>query len=317
MNRIYLLIITLFMMLASCSNSNDDVEQGENGNTNKESIVALWQDSDKEPENVVSFTKDGTYKIILKKSAYSYFFSTGRYSVKEGKVSCKDNFVESSSKEYTFSIDTNGTLRFESIVFKKVGIEENALENKLNGRNQKYGGYTMGGIGYTYITGHKSELSQSLKEYSPFRYHYEIFKDSLTDESEDYDMITSELSYHYLDEYVKRLKKRAPYGFFTDWGWDSEYSCISFHFNYMNTNRNTIKYIDVYFKVTNDVGDLRKTGHFQGTGPLREFESASWEWDTSYYYVSGDASNMNITKVILTYMNGTKKVLTGNLLVFE
>ena len=105
MNRIYLLIITLFMMLASCSNSNDDVEQGENGNTNKESIVALWQDSDKEPENVVSFAKDGTYKIILKKSAYSYFFSTGRYSVKEGKVSCKDNFVESSSKEYTFSID--------------------------------------------------------------------------------------------------------------------------------------------------------------------------------------------------------------------
>ena len=91
MNRIYLLIITLFMMLASCSNSNDDVEQGENGNTNKESIVALWQDSDKEPENVVSFAKDGTYKIILKKSAYSYFFSTGRYSVKEGKVSCKDN----------------------------------------------------------------------------------------------------------------------------------------------------------------------------------------------------------------------------------
>ena len=176
---------------------------------------------------------------------------------------------------------------------------------------------TDGRLGYTYITGHKSELSQSLKEYSPFRYHYEIFKDSLTDESEDYDMITSELSYHYLDEYVKRLKKRAPYGFFTDWGWDSEYSCISFNFNYMNTNRNTIKYIDVYFKVTNDVGDLRKTGHFQGTGPLREFESASWEWDTSYYYVSGDASNMNITKVILTYMNGTKKVLTGKLLVFE
>lgn len=49
MNRIYLLIVALFMMLASCSNSNDDVEQGENSNTNKESIVALWQDSDKEP----------------------------------------------------------------------------------------------------------------------------------------------------------------------------------------------------------------------------------------------------------------------------
>lgn len=75
MNRIYLLIVALFMMLASCCNSNDDVEQGENSNTNKESIVALWQDSDKKPENVVSFAKDGTYKIILKKSDYSYFFS--------------------------------------------------------------------------------------------------------------------------------------------------------------------------------------------------------------------------------------------------
>lgn len=119
MNRIYLLIVALFMMLASCSNSNDDVEQGENSNTNKESIIALWQDSDKKPENVVSFAKDGTYKIILKKSDYSYFFSTGRYSVNEGNVSCKDNFVESSSKEYPFSIDTNGTLRFEGIAFKK------------------------------------------------------------------------------------------------------------------------------------------------------------------------------------------------------
>lgn len=27
MNRIYLLIVTLFIMLASCSNSNDDVVQ--------------------------------------------------------------------------------------------------------------------------------------------------------------------------------------------------------------------------------------------------------------------------------------------------
>lgn len=90
MNRIYLLIITLFMMLASCSNSNDDVEQGENGNTNKESIVALWQDSDKEPENVVSFAKDGTYKIILKKSAYSYFFSTRKiFSQKKEKSPAK------------------------------------------------------------------------------------------------------------------------------------------------------------------------------------------------------------------------------------
>lgn len=85
----------------------------------------------------------------------------------------------------------------------------------------------------------------------------------------------------------------------------------------MNTSTQTIKYIDVYFRVTNDVGDVRKTGHFQGTGPLGEFESATWQWDTSSYYVAGDASKMSITKVILTYMNGAKKVLTGNLIVVD
>ena len=85
MNRIYLLIITLFMILASCSNSNDDVEQGENGNTNKESIVALWQDSDKEPENVVSFAKDGTYKIILKKSALPIVISSVQEDIQSKK----------------------------------------------------------------------------------------------------------------------------------------------------------------------------------------------------------------------------------------
>ena len=37
--------------------------------------------------------------------------------------------------------------------------------------------------------------------------------------------------------------------------------------------------------------------------------SANWSWDSSSYYVAGDASNMEITKVILTYMNGTQKVL--------
>ena len=174
-----------------------------------------------------------------------------------------------------------------------------------------------GKLGQSYLEGHKSQLEKRLKEHKPLRYHYEIFKDSLTKDSVDYDYVTTALSYSYFGEYISYLKKRAPYGFFTNWGWDSEYSCISFHFNYLNTSTQTIKYIDVYFRVTNDVGDVRKTGHFQGTGPLGEFESATWQWDTSSYYVAGDASKMSITKVILTYMNGAKKVLTGNLIVVD
>jgi hypothetical protein len=74
----------------------------------------------------------------------------------------------------------------------------------------------------------------------------------------------------------------------------------------MNTNSKTIRYIDVYFKVTMVLVMLEKSDTFRNR-PLKEFESGSWEWDSSSYYVAGDASNMNITKVILTYMNGTKK----------
>lgn len=174
-----------------------------------------------------------------------------------------------------------------------------------------------GRLGYTYFEGHRSQLSKKMKSYTPFKHHYEIYKDRLTKDSIDYTTTTALLTISSIGRYHNYLKNCAPYGFFIDWSWNANYSCISFKFRYMNTNIKTIKYIDVYFKVTNSVGDIRKTGHFQGTGPLKELESATWEWDTSNYYVAGDASNMNITKVILTYMDNTKKILNQDQLVFE
>lgn len=78
-----------------------------------------------------------------------------------------------------------------------------------------------------------------------------------------------------------------------------------------------MKYIEVYWACTNDVGDIRKTGRFQGTGPLQEWESASWNWDHSSYYVSGDASKMNLTKVVITYMDGSKITIPKNKIMYE
>ena len=85
----------------------------------------------------------------------------------------------------------------------------------------------------------------------------------------------------------------------------------------MKKLKNTIKYIEVFFVVSNDVGDVRKTGSFKGTGPLEEWESASWDWDHSSYYVAGDASKMNISKVIITYTNGTKVTIPKNKIRFN
>ena len=118
-------------------------------------------------------------------------------------------------------------------------------------------------------------------------------------------------------KYLDKLEKEAPYGFFEDWGWSNEYSIVTFHFSYTNMNKSTIKYIAVHFKITNDVGDVRKTGYFQGTGPVEEYDTGSWEWDSSPYFVSGDASTMEFTKIVITYTNGKQKVLSKNQIMYN
>lgn len=172
-------------------------------------------------------------------------------------------------------------------------------------------------LGNTYLRVHKYPIPMSLKKDEKFKYHYEVFGDSL--KMDKLELCSSAEDFNSISFFnaVEAVKKDAPYGYFEDWEWDDEYSSISFYFRYTNTNKKTIKYINVFFVVTNSVGDVRKSGNFQGTGPLAEFETASWNWDHSSYYVAGDASNMNISKVILTYMDGTQKVLTKNMLRFE
>lgn len=166
---------------------------------------------------------------------------------------------------------------------------------------------------------HAAKLTDKIKSNDKFKNHYEIYRDSLINGRFSYlnkdiiEIMNSDYFYNYMTD----LQKQAPNGFFVDWSWDHEYSNITFSFTYLNTNKKTIKYIDVYWKVTNDVGDVRKTGNFKGTGPLEEWETASWNWDHSHYYAAGDASKMSITKVIITYMDGSSKVLSKNMIYFN
>ena len=175
-----------------------------------------------------------------------------------------------------------------------------------------------GDLGLSYFHVHKAAISYGLKNYEPYKYHYTVFSDSLNSRYNDIEPNELEgINSSWFYKHMLAIKNVAPNGYFLDWGWDSEYSSISFHFRYMNTNKNTIKYIEVLFVVTNDVGDIRKTGSFKGTGPLEEWESASWNWDHSSYYVAGDASKMNISKVIITYTNGTRVTIPKNKLRFN
>lgn len=164
---------------------------------------------------------------------------------------------------------------------------------------------------------HVAQIPSKLANYEDFKYHCDVYKDSLKLNSEvlDNDFVSYISVKWYLDNFNK-AKKIAPFGYFGDWGWDNEYGYVTFNFDYTNLNSKTIKYIDVYWYVTNDVNDICGKGHFKGVGPLKEGSSASWEWDDSPYYVYSSATNMRISKVILTYMNGTKQVLSKNMIKF-
>lgn len=174
-----------------------------------------------------------------------------------------------------------------------------------------------GKLGLYYAEAHQSEISSSFKSNKDFEYHYEVFKDCLTQDSIDYALLARYFCYQNYADYWKQLKKAAPYGYVEDWNWDDTYGMVSFDICYTNTNPKTIKYLTVYFKITNDVGDVRKTGYFKGTGPLKEGETASWDWDTSSYFTSGDSTTLSITKLVLTYMNGTTQVVSGKYLKFN
>ena len=174
----------------------------------------------------------------------------------------------------------------------------------------------MKDLGQSYSVLHISPLSQIMNN-SEFQYHFEAFKDSLNKRSSNLSY-KSVLSYNkkQYDEYLAKIKKIAPFGYVGEWSWDNDFS-VSFHVDYCNTSKTTIKYIDFYWKVLNGVDDVRGTGSFSGTGPVDEWETATWNWDYSHYYVAGDADYMKITKIVITYMNGTKKVLTGDNIIFS
>ena len=163
---------------------------------------------------------------------------------------------------------------------------------------------------------HAYPVPSALKESQRFKYHVEAFSDSISAQKPLTSETAREMNSYYLSRYVEQVKKAAPSGLFVDWGWDADYSMVTFEMEFLNLDKRTIKYLDVYWNLYNDVDDLRGSGHFKGTGPVEQYQTGSWEWDSSMYFVAGDASWMKFTKVIITYMNGQKQVLTGKKIIY-
>lgn len=233
------------------------------------------------------------YLAQVKKEADEYRNTHGWRRVPTNYVSLKCTICDES-----FSDDTTNCIgiKNDSIYFYTIKKED---------------------LGLNLLSTHQAKIPEELASNKDFQYHYKVFKDRLTNDTVDYSDVVNYLGWEYYYRYISKVKRLAPFGFVDGWGWNDEYSVITFYINYVNTNPKTIRYITVYFKVTNDVGDVRCTGHFKGTGPVKQWDKGSWSWDDSSYFVAGDATNMYITKIVLTWMNGKTQVVSGRYLQFN
>lgn len=172
---------------------------------------------------------------------------------------------------------------------------------------------------------HFAEITDVLKQNKKFKEYLEIWHDSLALHN-DYTNHGAKMInlYTYL-KFKSDIQKEAPYGFIGNWGWElNSADGVEPYFSFYNTSEKTIKYVDFYFSLYNAVGDRcylkydkSYTGHVRGVGPVEPGSLGSWEWDRATHYTSADASEMKITKVVITYMDKTVRTLTGNAIKYE
>ena len=173
-------------------------------------------------------------------------------------------------------------------------------------------------LGYTYIPIHYTVIKEHNKDFEKFK---TIWRDSI--EKNKLSLTTEKVKV--FNEYDRKkvannILKNAPYGYIKSWGWElNSADGIEPYFSFVNLSNKTIRYIDFYFSVFNAVGDKcylkysgSYVGHVRGVGPVEPKETSSWSWDTATHYTSGDASEMRVVKLVITYMDKTTKILTGS-----
>lgn len=178
-------------------------------------------------------------------------------------------------------------------------------------------GYELWGI-------HYSTLTKEFKNDNQFKEHVNNWNDSIANNNFSHQnaAIFNLIQYN---EFKDKIHSVAPNGFMQKWGWElNSAQGIEPYFTFFNSSKKTIKYVDFYFSVYNAVGDKcylkyerSYVGKVRGVGPVEPFEAGSWNWEMATHYTSGDASEMRIVKLVITYMDGTTKTLPNSSIIFE
>ena len=126
-----------------------------------------------------------------------------------------------------------------------------------------------------------------------------------------------------LEARLKNVRDNYKNGILIDYG-IFQNTAGGYHpqFALLNNTEKTIKYVDVYFKVYNSVGDVcvikYQEGNvckIRGTGPIAPGDQANYTWpypSKATHYSDMAGSDMRITKMVLIYTDGTSKTVTTN-----
>ena len=180
-------------------------------------------------------------------------------------------------------------------------------------------------IGINHFTIHYSPLTNVIKNDPKFIDHIDTWRDSIANHNNMRNQDADILNIVHYNEFNQKVCNRAPYGFIERWGWHlNSADGIEPYFTFHNTAKKTIKYVDFYFSVFNAVGDkcylkYNKSyiGNVRGVGPVEQYESGSWNWDRATHYTSSDASEMRIIKLVITYMDGTTKIIPKDSIIYD
>jgi len=183
--------------------------------------------------------------------------------------------------------------------------------------------YTMLGIDKNSL--HYSKMTNNLKNDNNFAEYIKIWHDSIANNNKQSNKMADEYNYIRDKEFKSKVNTAAPNGFLLRWGCEfNSADGIEPYFTYYNSSRKSIKYVDLFFSIFNAVGDRcylkydrSYVGKIRGVGPVDSFTSGSWKWDIATHYTSGDAKDMKIVKLVITYMDGTVKTLTQQSIKYD
>lgn len=180
-------------------------------------------------------------------------------------------------------------------------------------------------LGINYARIHYSKLTQEFKNDFYFKEYVTIWRDSIADNNDFSNHEADILNAYHYKEFKEKVNKKAPNGFMQEWGWElNSADGIEPYFTFFNSSKKTVKYVDLYFSVYNAVGDRcylkydnSYIGKIRGVGPVESFDSGYWSWNRATHYTSGAASEMKIVKIVVTYMDGSVKIIPQNLIIYD